>query len=75
MPGGGSIAYTWCRTDQHGLPILESLTNANGTSYLTHDDTGSPLALRTYTGTLNYGTAPAPVDSTSVGVRPRLRRG
>ena len=53
-PGGNTIAYTWGRTDGNGMPLLESLTTANGTAYLTHDQTGAPMAMRSYTGTVTY---------------------
>jgi RHS repeat-associated protein len=54
VPGGGTIAYTWGRADGNGLPVLDSLTNASGTSYLTHDDNGNPLAIKSYNGGVAY---------------------
>ena len=54
VPGGATFNYTWGRTDANRLPLLENLTNSNGTSYLWHDDTGSPLAIKTYTGGVAY---------------------
>lgn len=54
VPGGSTFTYTWGRTDTNGLPLLESLTNPNGTSHLTHDDRGTPLAFTSFTGTTAY---------------------
>lgn len=54
VPGGATFAYTWGRTDRNGLPLLENLTNPNGTTYLWHDDAGSPLAIKTYSGAIAY---------------------
>jgi len=54
VPGGAGYAYTWGRTDRNDLPVLENLTNPNGTSYLWHDDAGSPLAMKTFSGAIQY---------------------
>jgi RHS repeat-associated protein len=54
VPSGGTISYTWGRTDGNDLPVLASLTSANGTSYLTHDDNGNPLAIKSYSGGVAY---------------------
>lgn len=54
MPGNSTYTYAYGRTDQNGLPLLDTLTNPNGTSYLTHDDRGTPLAIKTYQGTTSY---------------------
>ncbi len=54
VPGGNTYDYTWGRTDRHGLPLLEKFTNPNGTNTLWHDDAGSPLAIRTFSGGVAY---------------------
>lgn len=55
VPGsGGTYNYTYGRTDRNELPILESITNSNGNSYLTHDNSGVPLALKSHTGNYAY---------------------
>jgi RHS repeat-associated protein len=54
VPGGDNYKYRWGRTDRNGLPLLESFTSPDGTSYLTHDDSGAPLALRSPTGVQAY---------------------
>jgi RHS repeat-associated protein len=71
---GDNYDYTWGRTDNNDLPILQSFSNADGTSYLWHDDAGSPLAMRTSSGSTVYyaldgvGSPVALVNSSGVQV-------
>ena len=74
LPGGAQYDYTWGRTDRNDLPLLESFTNPSGTTYLWHDDGGSPLAMRTSSGSIAYyaldglGSPVALVNSSGVHI-------
>jgi RHS repeat-associated protein len=54
LPSGGTRAYSYGRAGATGLPVIETLTVPAGTSRVTHDPTGSPLAIRTYAGSTHY---------------------
>jgi RHS repeat-associated protein len=54
VPGASTYTYDYGRTDQNGLPILDTFTSPNGTNYLTHDVRGTPLAFKTYNGSTSY---------------------
>jgi RHS repeat-associated protein len=51
---GGSRSYSYGRADQNGLPEMETVTVPAGTSRITHDPAGSPLAIKTYSGSVHY---------------------
>jgi len=47
----GTYTYTYGRTDQQGLPVIEHITAAGLTAYVEHDPvSGQPLLLRTSSG-------------------------
>ena len=54
LPSGSTYGYAYGRTDRNDLPLLESISNPNGQSYLVHDDAGTPLALTSHTGNYVY---------------------
>jgi RHS repeat-associated protein len=54
ISGGSTWTNAYGRTDQNQLPLLDSITNANGISYLVHDDQGTPLAIKAHTGNYSY---------------------
>jgi RHS repeat-associated protein len=54
LKGGGTRSYSYGRTDQNGLPEMETVTVPAGTSRITHDPAGSPLATKTYSGSVHY---------------------
>jgi RHS repeat-associated protein len=54
LKGGGTRSYSYGRADQNGLPQLEAVTVPAGTSRITHDPAGSPLAIKTYSGSVHY---------------------